>query len=250
MVEYKRIVTTRDIDSGRRKMAKVNVGKASDDFKKELQQEARAEVAVREQGMAPERVSVATCNTCQHPNRDWIEFLLIRGMAYKTIGDRVSPPVSRQSISTHHKKHMDLQDAALRAIIEDEARLQGIDHEQGVRDAITKRAVLEIALRKGLADMVDGVTTVEVKDLVQISKLLGEMDSQQTQVGLDELRAQMQLFIQAIKNVCDEDTRNAIANEVARLRKRENISAQIEAAMDDERPQDDDEYIEAEVIDE
>jgi len=58
------------------------------------------------------------------------------------------------------------------------------------------------------------------------------MDTHQSQVGLDEARAQVQIFIQAIKNVCDADTQSAIANEVKKLRSRENITTAYESIME------------------
>jgi hypothetical protein len=57
------------------------------------------------------------------------------------------------------------------------------------------------------------------------------MDSHQYSVGLDELRAQVQIFIQAIKDVCDPDMQAAIASRVKQLRTRENITAQMENVM-------------------
>lgn len=208
--------------------------KFADEAKKKAQRETQEESSRALENISPQRISVGTCHVCQHPFRDWIETMLIRGMAYKTLGDRVSPSVDRRSISNHYKKHMDLQDAALRAILEKEAQVQGQNYEEGVEGAITKRGVLEIALRKGYEAILNNDTFVEPRDLIQIAKVLGDMDAQQHSVGLDELRAQVQIFIQAIKNVCDQDTQNLIAEEVRRLRTRENIDQQMENVM---RPQ-------------
>ena len=205
--------------------------RAPADLKKEIIQQDRAEVRAVEKKIAPDRITEPRCNVCQHAFRDWIELMLVKGMAYKTISDRVTPPVGRQSLSTHHKKHMDLQDFAIRQLIESEAELQGRINEEGVADIVTKRAVLEVALRKGFDDVVNGITTVEPRDLIQIAKLLAEMDSHQYEVGLDELRSQVQLFIQAIKDVCDQDTQEAIGRRVKELRQREGISAIMEADM-------------------
>lgn len=185
--------------------------------------EVRDAVLAKEKKKAPARIVVATCHVCSHPYRDFIETMLVRGQSYKGIADRVTPKVDRRSISNHYHKHMDLQDAALRSILESEARIQGQNFEDGVQDAVTKRGVLEVMLRKGFEDIQMGVTTVEARDLVQIAKLLGEMDSHAYQVGLDELRSQVQIFIQAIKDVCDRDTQAAIASRVKLLRNREGM---------------------------
>jgi hypothetical protein len=251
----RRVVSLADAQSGRR-AERGNKPKFGEALDKQLQQEDRAELAKIEKNMAPARIVESRCHVCQHPYRDWIETMLVRGMSFKGIQDRVPPPANsdytlldRRSISNHYKKHMDLQDAALRSIIESEAQLQGINQDEGVQDAITKRAVLEVALRKGYQDVLNGVTTVEPRDLIQIAKVLAEMDTHQYQMGLDELRAQVQIFIQAIKDVCDEDTRNAIASQVKKLRTREGVTGQIEKAMDPpELPQG--QIVDAEVVDE
>lgn len=245
-----------EFEAKRREVEDSSMGKK--DFAKAMnqinQQEDRAEVEKSVKDMAPSmvdpnsgieysrgRITQPRCHVCQHPYRDWIETMLIRGATYMGLQDRIPPldghdRLDRRSISNHHKNHMDLQDAALRAILEKEAALQGQNFEEGVEDAITKRGVLEVALRKGYEDIVNGVTTVEPRDLIQIAKVLGDMDSHQHSIGLDELRAQVQIFIQAIKDVCNQDVQNDIAQRVKELRKRENITKQIEGAMNPPMP--------------
>jgi hypothetical protein len=194
--------------------------------------EARDELAKMDSKMAPPRIFEPRCSVCKHPHRDWIESILVRGsISYKGIAERVTPSLDRRSISHHYKNHMDLQDAALIAIIEEEANLEGLDTEHAVRDIITKRGVLEIALRKGYEDILNGVTTVEPRDLIQIAKVLGDMDANAYETGLDELRSQVQIFIQAIKDTCDREMQAAIGQRVKELRKRENISGDFEKVM-------------------
>lgn len=198
--------------------------------------EARQQIEQKEKKIAPARIVESRCHVCQHPFRDWIELMLVKGMAHKTLAERVTPPVDRRSIGNHWKKHMDLQDAAFAHILEREAQLQGLDREEAIGDLVTKRGVLEIALRRGYQDILNGVTTVEPRDLIQITKLLADMDSHQQMVAVDELRAQVQIFIQAIKDTCDADVQNAIASRVKQLRSRENISQPMEKIMEEPSP--------------
>jgi hypothetical protein len=216
-------------DSARRKMATK--------FGQEVQRTDR-----NKPNNLPERITEKRCNVCTHPFRDWIEVMLVKGMPYKTLGERVSPTVHRHSIANHYNKHMDLQDTALRAILEQEAKLQGLNIEEGVGDIITKRGMLEVMARKGYEDAVTGHTTVEPRDMVQITKLLAEMDVQQYQIGIDEMRVQMQVFITAIKDVCDAEMQAAIGQRVKQLRTKDGVTAELESVMDDQ-------VVEAEVID-
>lgn len=237
-------------EKAREKNDRSGRGKFAAEVQKGMQRDDRTQVEKRQRQLAPTgkdeergieylkgRTFVAQCHVCQHPHRDWIEMMLIKGASYKGLQDRVPPLaghniLDRRSLSNHHKKHMDLEDSMIRAILEREATLAQQDFEEGLEDAVTKRGVLEVALRKGYDDLVNGVTTVEPRDLIQIAKVLGDMDTHQSQVGLDEARAQVQIFIQAIKNVCDADIQSEIANEVKRLRSRESITTQYESVME------------------
>jgi hypothetical protein len=139
-------------------------------------------------------------------------------LSYKALAERVTPKLDRRSISHHYKNHMDLQDAALVAIIEEEAQIEGRNRDDDLRGAITKRGALEVALVKGYEDIVNGVTTVEPRDLIQIAKVLGDMDSNAYQTGLDEMRMQVQIFIQAIKDVAPPGVQKDIVERIKVLR--------------------------------
>jgi hypothetical protein len=205
--------------------------KLSSEMQHDAQVEDRQEIVKRDSIIAPARIHVPQCNICSHTSRDFIEMMLVRGQSYKGIADRVNPKVDRRSVSHHYKNHMDLQDMAIRRIIEEEAKLQGKDQEEGVNDIITKRSVLEVALRKGYEDILNGVTTVEPRDLIQITKLLAEMDTDQYHVGMDEMRSQVAIFIRAIKDICDLDVQGAIAQRVKELRTHEGLDTAVENAM-------------------
>jgi hypothetical protein len=161
--------------------------------------------------------------------------MIIKGHPYSHIATRIpgkdGKPIDRRSISTHAKEHMDFQDAALRAILEEEANLVGQNYEEGVKGAITHRGVLEVAIRKAYDDILNDVSTVEPRDLIQMVKLLNEMNSNQFDVGLDELRTQVALFVQAIKDEADLETQARIAARVKELRQRDNIDAAFEESM-------------------
>src|SRR5688572_23092685 len=129
-------------------------------------------------GKLPERIVEARCHTCQSEFRDYIERELIRGHSYLAISKSLGGSPDRRSISTHHKEHMAITAAAYRAILEEEASLEGQNFEEGVRGAITNRGVLELMIRKGFDDIMDDNTMVEPKDLIQIIKLKTDMDAQ------------------------------------------------------------------------
>lgn len=166
----------------------------------------------------PSQIVEPRCGVCQHDYRSFIEMLLVKGSSYKSIEERITPKVSRQSISNHYKKHMDLQDAALRSLLEREAEIQGHNHEEGVADLITTRGALEVALRRGYESLIDKSTKVEARDLIQIVRTLADMDEGREQVGLEAARLQVEVFMEAIRQVVPQEYWSQIGEKVAELR--------------------------------
>lgn len=192
---------------------------------------------------APPRIVESRCHVCQSPYRDHIERQLVRGHSYLAISNSLpeDDAVERRSISKHHKRHMSITDSAVRAILEEEASLEGQNFEEGVRGAITNRGVLEIAMRRGFEDIINDVTMVEPRDLIQIIKLKMEMDENSAAVQVEEYKRQVSIFMEAIQNVIPTDIQSQLSDEIVRLRKRQGDSYEYEAVL---KPQ-----IEAEVVD-
>jgi hypothetical protein len=111
--------------------------------------------------------------------------------------------------------------AAYRAILEEEASLEGQNYEEGVRGAITNRGVLELMIRKGFDDIMDDNTMVEPKDLIQIIKLKQEMDANHVQVQVETYKRQVEIFKQAILEIVPPDMQSQIVARVKKIRQRE-----------------------------
>jgi hypothetical protein len=172
-------------------------------------------------GKLPERMVESRCHTCMSEFRDYIERELIRGHSYLAISNSLGGTPDRRSISKHHKEHMAITAAAYRAILEEEASLEGQNFETGVRGAITHRGVLELMIRKGFDDIIDDNTMVEPRDLIQIIKLKAEMDERHVEVQIETYKRQVELFKQAILEVVPPDMQSQIVARVKRLRQRE-----------------------------
>ena len=191
---------------------------------------------------APPVISEPRCQVCQHSYRAFIEAQLVKGQSYSAIARHVplddgrSKDAFRRSIGYHYKHHMALEDAAMRAILEDEAKALGQNYEEGVRGAITDRGVLEIAIRKSYQDIQAGTAIVEPKDLIQMIKLKREMDSNTSMAQVEGYKSQMAIFITAIKDVCDiigngEEVRQMIAKRIQVLQERDGIETEIDSVM-------------------
>lgn len=171
--------------------------------------ERRSDIEKAEREVAPPAPYEPRCDCCNSPYRHWIDTLLIKGgHSYVEIAEKVPGPqaedgsykaLDRRSVSNHAKKHLGFADAAIRAVLEDEAERAGKNYEEAVTGAISHIGTLEVALRKAHEDIINGVTTVEPRDLIKIVELRQKMDEQTAQVQVDEYRAQLNAFIRAIQ---------------------------------------------------
>lgn len=202
--------------------AKLN-GHAKRNIKADLDAIEKNHAKAIKQSLAklPPRITESRCHTCNSPYRDYIERELIRGHSYLAIANSIPDGPDRRSISTHHKEHMAITAAAYRAILEEEASLEGQNFEEGIRGAVTNRGVLELMIRKGFDDIMDDNAMVEPRDLIQIIKLKQEMDANYTAVQIETYKRQVEIFKQAILEVVPPDMQAQIVARVKRIRQRE-----------------------------
>lgn len=197
-------------DEPPKKSGKPGYAPGKDAIKAEQEKQRNALSRVKDEG-APPVPFEPRCHVCTSPHRKFIEAQLVQGtLSYIWIAENVpgneGGKIDRRSISNHAKKHMNYADHAIRAILEAEAESAAQNFEEGVRGAITHRGVLEVALRRAYQDIVDGVTTVEPRDLIAIISAVQKMDEQAETVAVNQLRAQVQAFIEAIKIETDQET--------------------------------------------
>lgn len=215
--------------------------KASDDQVKSYTEMLNDLVKEKEEKIAPPAITVGSCSVCQHTYRDWIELMIGKGMAYAAISRRVPPEgvteeSFRKAISNHAKKHMRLQEIAMRAIMEEEASTLNQNYEESVRGAITAQGIVEIAIRKAFDNIQNDVAFVEPKDLIQLIKLQREMQSNSSDIAVEQARIQVQIFIQAIKDVAKhrldgDDLLKEITSRVKELRERDDIEIALENSL-------------------
>jgi hypothetical protein len=196
----------------------------------------------------PPVISEPKCQTCQSAHRTWIERQLVKGTAYVVIARSLPGTTDdnednvRRSISSHYKRHMALESAVVRAIMEEEAGLLGQNIEEGVRGAFTNRGALDILIRKAYEDALNGVTTVEPKDLIQMMKLHGDMSAEDSGTAVEEAKTSVRIFMAAIQNVLLKGDRlndrqlgtalmQDIVTEVGLLKQEEGIGGAMERQL-------------------
>lgn len=203
--------------------------------------EIRQEIEARQEALAPPVISEPRCLTCMSEYRAYIEQQLVKGISYITIAKTIprKPEINenqhidswRRSIKKHYVSHMKINDAVIRAELEEAANLLGQNIEEGLKGALTDRGMLKVMARKAYEDIVNGVTTVEPRDLIQIVKLLNDLEVDNAAVQIEESQNVVRIFSRAIRNVCDDDTVAKIVEEVKRLRKQDNIESEMEGII-------------------
>lgn len=136
---------------------------------------------------------VAQCNTCQSPHRAYIEEQLAKGIAIATIvrevsdldhGERSAP--TWESVKNHlDKKHMPLELARTRGVMEDRAREVGQAISDEVDIFVDYVAANRLIVQKGIDRIVTGEIKPDVKDVLSATKTLADIDRQMGDSGLD-----------------------------------------------------------------
>jgi len=223
--------------------------KSGADLKKRWEQGDRANIAEREASFAPPRIIENRCHVCTSDFRDFIEEALVRGHSYERISKQIpadenGKKIDRRSIANHLKNHMDLQRMAIVEELQSEARAASQNIEEGSQGAKTDRGFLKTAIAKGFDDIIKGVSTVEPKDMIQMIKLLNELNSNASNTRAEETEISLRIFVRAIQEECDQETIAAIVAKAETLRKMDDVEFEVRGVMISEPK-----MIEAEVVD-
>lgn len=223
-------------DDERMKRKRIMDKRSGTDLKRRWEQGDRAEIAERERQSAPPVIFEPRCHVCQSPYREFIEEHLVKGHSYERIAKQIpadedGKKIDRRSISGHFKEHMDLQRMAIREELEEEARNLQQNVEEGSLGAKTDRGILKVLVAKGFDDVLKGVSTVEPKDLIQIIKLLNELNSDASNTRAEENEIALRTFVRAIENVCSVEMIKQIVAEAERIRNMDDVEFAMEGVI-------------------
>lgn len=189
-----------------------------------LGEDARAQLAaLQEAKKRPPLIIEPRCRACQSEHRGYIDGILARGnvnyskLAAKLPKNKDGLAVTRRSLKTHAEKHLNVQQGVLREIMIHEAERQGKDWENAVQGAFTYRGMHEAALRQFYEDLDKGTVRIEAKDALAILKDVREMDRQAETEAVDQARATVTAFIQAIMNTVPGEYWEPIVNKVEEI---------------------------------
>lgn len=212
------------------------------DLEKKWAKEDREEIEKAEQQSGPPVIVEPRCAVCTATpeRRKWIEQQLIKAHGYLSIARQIAEPNGdrsidswRKSIEGHAKKgHMPIDRSVIRAELEAEADLLKQDYNEGIKGALTLRGMLNVMVRKAYEDYVNGMTTMEPKDLVQMVKLMNEMNTSESTIKGEETEAALRIFVRAIQNVLPKEQQVQLAEESRRLRQLDELEFQVETHLE------------------
>lgn len=207
-------------------------------LKKKWEQGDRIALEEKSQMSAPPEISIGQCHVCQSPHREWIENAIMKGTSYARIAQKITDekgePLDRRSVSSHYRKgHMNLQREEIRAELEEEAALLKQNVDDGTLGAKTDRGILKVLVSKGFDDVITGVSSVEPKDLIQIIKLLNELNSNVESSRASENEVSLRTFVRAIENVLGDKPEliRGIVEEAERIRKLDDVDFAMEGIL-------------------
>lgn len=157
------------------------------------------------------------CHVCTSKYRQAIEKMLALGISYSEIERTFNGDIERRSISSHHKKHLNYEQAAIRAIVEAEAEIAQQNFEEGIRGPLMHRAYLSTALHRAWEDLINGAAIIEPKDAIAIIQQLEKMSEKAREFELDEFWLQFNAFKQAVQEIVPPDYRDSIMQRTREL---------------------------------
>lgn len=152
--------------------------------------------------------SEARCHICQSSSRSKVDKLLAAQFSYMSIArellesddDFKDKPLDtvRKNVERHAKAHVDIRNKAIRRIVENRAREQGVLLDEVEGKITSGRALLDILISNATEQAVKG-QPVRFADAIEAVKLLEDVQKAEFQSQLEVLQRQVYAISQAVK---------------------------------------------------
>lgn len=140
------------------------------------------------------------CSVCKSRYRRTIDQLLVMGVPYSEVARQFEEEgIERRSLANHKRRHLNVEHAAIRQVIEEKARQIGEDVDNGKRFLLTRKGYMEVAMMKSFQAIVDGTLTPEPRDVVHMISLMEKMEKDTTINQVDEMIRDFNAFTQAVQ---------------------------------------------------
>ena len=154
------------------------------------------------------------CHICNSPLRDRVDRLGAAGYGAKAIAEEImglDPVLStkletlRKNVDRHINNHLRIKQRAIRRILENRAKQQGILMENIETVFVDDKGLLDILIKQATEQVSEPDSRVYIKDALEAIKIKKEMESSEFSEQIRVMEKQLYAITQAIKDVVPTD---------------------------------------------
>lgn len=181
--------------------------------------------------------TVPQCRVCQSPDRLDIEQWIINGRPYAAIAKSLpeESPITARNIKDHQTNgHMPLDTEAMRAVIDEHARVRGISLQDATSTLVTPAALAQTVLDRTYEGIANGYLMPSISNALKAATLLYNIGMTEESLNESDMIQAFAVFQEEAKAVMPPEMWDAfgkrlLANPVLR-----GLRARAEAARRDE----------------
>lgn len=174
----------------------------------------------------PYLISESRCKVCKQPEvRKIVDMMIAGGYKQTEILRHLEQAhnahtekknhISYASINNHAKKHLSVEDAVVREILERRAAEADIPIDEGVRNIITPAAFAEGVVYKAHEKLTQDKLEITARDGLEAARTLSEFErGVADRTSLAEAFAQVEKIMEAVKAVCSPEQIRQISDVV------------------------------------
>lgn len=157
----------------------------------------------------------ARCNICNAASRSKVDKLVAAQFSYTSIAQELveSDPdfkgkeidTVRKNVERHAKRHLDIRNKAIRQIVEQRAREQGMLLDSVEGKIVSGRALLDLITNRATEQLTDNPDfKVKIADAIEAVKMLEDVQKAEFQAQLETMQRQVWAISEALKEVSAE----------------------------------------------
>lgn len=183
------------------------------------------------------------CNVCQSPQRAKVDKLIAAQFSMTDIAGELidsdpdfkdkNPDTVRKNVERHAKRHLDLRNKAIRHMVEQRAREQGMLLETVEGKITSGRALLDLLIMRATEQATDPDQRVKFADAIEAVKMLEDVQKAEFQHQLETYQRQVWAISESLKTIATQFKVDpmfipAVVKEAHRLFEMEAIAPQLE----------------------
>jgi len=155
------------------------------------------------------------CHICQCASRPKVDKLIAAQFSFSSIAEELieSDPdfagkeldTVRKNVERHAKRHLDIRNKAIRQIVEQRAKEQGMLLESVEGKITSGRALLDLIINRGTEQLTDSPDfKVKMADAIEAVKMLEDVQKAEFQAQLETMQKQVWAISEALKTVASK----------------------------------------------